>query len=292
MLTAKALRTWRDNLLERGHRTKGRVGQPLQPASVRRITTGLKAALELARRHDPRRILNRDAWETGLATLPNTNHARRMVRPDSEIVKVVNAAWEIDPALGLMVETDAVVGARLSQLARVTVGDLQYDDRPENPRLLVPCSRKGGRKVSKPEYSAAPIPVALARKLKAASEGRPLDAPLLVRSDGSPWGYANKANHRKLFREAVTPAGFDPGEFSLYTFRHSCVARLLLSGTSPVIVARQLDTSLAEIQKHYARYITDHSDAISRQGMLSIEPPPAVKMLPTPAPDDEHSSAP
>jgi integrase len=289
MLTAKALRAWRDNLLERGHRSKGRVGQPLQPASVRRITVGLKAVLELARKHDPRRILNRDAWETGLATLPNTNHARRLVRPDSDIIKVVDTAWEIDAALGLMVEVDATIGARLSQLARVTVADLQYDDRPDNPRLLVPCSRKGGRKVSKPEHSAAPIPVALARKLKAASEGRPLDAPLLVRGDGSPWGHGSKANHFKSFRAAVTAAGFDPDEFTMYTFRHSGIARALLSGISPVIVARQFDTSLTEIQRHYAHYISDVSDMVSRRGMLSIEAPPAVKMLPAP---DEHSEAP
>jgi hypothetical protein len=116
-----------------------------------------------------------------------------------------------------------------------------------------------------------------------------LDAPLLVRSDGSPWGYANKANHFKSFRAAVMAAGFDPGEFTMYVFRHSAIARALLAGISPVIVARQLDTSLAEIQKHYARYITDHSDAVSRQGMLSIEAPSAVPLLPPP---DEHRGAP
>ena len=63
--------------------------------------------------------------------------ARDAVLLDAQVMGVVAAAYEQSPAFGLYVQVHAEVGARSSQLARLTVGDLQRD------RLMVPASHKG-----------------------------------------------------------------------------------------------------------------------------------------------------
>ena len=99
VLTAKELRHWRDGLLKRG----------LAPPSVTRASKSLKAALTLAANHDPR-ILNTAAWRIGLAALPDSETTRNVVLSERDVCAIVNAAWAIDPELGLFVETAAVTG--------------------------------------------------------------------------------------------------------------------------------------------------------------------------------------
>src|SRR5262249_20733711 len=63
MLGAKELQRWRDGL-------------DMKPATVNRTTRQLKAALNLAHRLDPTRIVNGHAWKIGLASLRDTHRAR------------------------------------------------------------------------------------------------------------------------------------------------------------------------------------------------------------------------
>ena len=68
-------------------------------------------------------------------------------------------------------------------------------------------SAKGGgrnRSVKKTERYSVPITVALASKLKAAAKGRADDAPLLLQSDGSPWGKNPGANYHRHVDKVVT----------------------------------------------------------------------------------------
>ena len=55
---------------------------------------------------------------------------------------------------------------------------------------MMPKSAKGGGGIAarKSERYSVPITVQLAAKLKEAAKGRADDAPLLLQSDGSPWG--------------------------------------------------------------------------------------------------------
>src|SRR6516162_1774956 len=127
LLGATELRKWRDSLLAKG----------LAPGTVNRTVTGVRAALELAAKHDPR-IANQRAWKVGLAALPDAHVARNVILDDASVRRIVAAAYDDDRALGLMVEVAAATGGRLSQLARLEVGDLQAD-RAE-PRVFMPCS--------------------------------------------------------------------------------------------------------------------------------------------------------
>ena len=171
LLTARELAAWRDRLLADG----------MKPATVVRLCKVVKAALALVARRDSR-ILNRAAWRDGLSGIAESFTSRNVQRlTDDQVHAVIAAAAAIDAAFGLYVAVAAETGARLSQIARLVVGDLQADNGTP-PRLIMPCSRKGrGRKVGK---TAVPITPELADRLHS---NRPADTPLLLRSDGKAW---------------------------------------------------------------------------------------------------------
>ena len=267
LLGATELRKWRDSLLDKG----------LAPGTVNRTKTGLRAALELAAAHDPR-VTNQRAWKVGLAALPDAHVARNIALDDATVCRIVAAAYDHDRALGLMVEVAAVTGARLSQLARLEVADLQADG--SEPRLLVPASAKGRRRDKHHERRPVPITGALAAVLKQKAAGRPHDAPLLLRDRGERWGHGRRRHHRNDFRAVIEAAGLDPDEVTLYALRHSSIVRQLLANVPIRIVATLHDTSVKMIERSYSRFIASHSDEIARRALLEIQQPSAPNVVP------------
>jgi integrase len=260
LLTARELRHWRDGLIKNG----------LKPATVKRTAKPLIAASNLAASLDPR-IANRDAWRVGLASLPDAEVARNVVISEDVIRKLVALAYDDSPAFGLLVECAAVTGARVSQLRRLEVRDLVA-----GARLMMPSSLKGrGRK--KIERRPVPITQNLAGRLKAASAGRPEDAPLLLKADGNPW---NPSGHSEPFRRIAAQAGLDPAEATIYALRHSSITRQLVGGTPIRIVATVHDTSVAMVEKNYSRNIGDHSDTVVRRNLLDLGEPPVANVIP------------
>ena len=177
LLNAHELKKWRDSLLAK-----------LKPATVNRVCRCLFAALELARHHDER-IQNRQAWEEGLAGLPDATEARNVILSDDKVRDFVSAAYAHDKNLGQLIDVLAVTGVRPSQAVRLRVEDLH--DHPLRPKLMMPRSGKGGnrnRSAKKAERYSVPITVQLAAKLREAAKGRGADARLLTQGDGSDWG--------------------------------------------------------------------------------------------------------
>jgi integrase len=206
----REFRHWRDGLVKKG----------LAPSTVNRTCAAFQAALELAAAQDLR-IRNQSVWRTGLAALPDADQARNVIIQDDEVRGIILAAYAVNREFGWLVEVAAVTGARVSQLARLEVGDLQ-DDRAD-PRLMMPSARKGrGRK--RIERRPVPIPTNLAKVLKQAGAGRPSEAPLLTKPNGGPW---RPSDHRHPFERAVTRAGLDPAVVTIYALRHSSIVRQL-----------------------------------------------------------------
>lgn len=273
-LSLNALRTWRDSLTAKRRRKPGDdtrdepVGAPLAPSGVNRLCTGLKAALNLAADLDPR-ITGRRAWEQGLANLSGAEEARNVVLRDDDIRKLVALAPTQGAGFGLLVEGLAVTGARVSQLARANVGDLQ-DNRPE-PRVMVPSSAKGkGAKA----VMRRPVPISadFAARLRQAADGRQADGPLFPKGEGR-W---KDTDHARPFARIVKEAGIatDSGEpVTSYALRHSSIVRSLLANVPIRVVASQHDTSVAMIEKNYSHFITDHADAMARAAMFRVAVP-------------------
>jgi integrase len=225
---------------------------------VNRTCTALKAALNLAADQDDR-IMNRRAWEVGLASIPDAEQSRNVILPDDTVRKLITEAYKHSLQFGLLVEVAAVTGARVSQLARLEVQDLQDS---EAPRLMMPVSRKGkGTKgaLRRP----VPIPLPLAGRLHAVD--RLTTEPLLTKPSGARW---SKSDHSRLFTRAAERCGLDPAEVTMYALRHSSVVRQLLGGVPIRVVAVNHDTSIAMLERTYSRYIGDHTDALSRAALL------------------------
>jgi integrase len=253
LLTARELKHVRDGLVAKG----------AKPSSVNRDLKGLKAALNLAAAHDAR-ITNGAAWRTALAALPDAHSARNVILTDEQVCALIAAAYAEDSRLGLLVETAAVTGARVSQLARLEVADLQAD-RPD-PRVMMPSSRKG-KGIKRIERKPVPITSSLAAQLRQAAGDRTRSEPLLLHADGTPWQPA-KADYRLSFISAVSRAGHDPTTVTLYSLRHSSIVRALLAGVPTRVVAAQHDTSVPMLERTYSQHILDHSDTVARRALL------------------------
>jgi integrase len=198
----------------------------------------------------------------GPRSLTDAEQSRNVIVPEDAILRIISAAHAVSSEFGLLVEVAAVTGARVSQLARLEVGDLQGER--SDPRLMMPSARKGrGRK--RIERRPVPIPINLAIVLKQAGAGRPNEAPLLTKPSGDQW---RSSDHRHPFARAVTSAGLDPAEVTIYALRHSSIVRQLLANTAIRVVATLHDTSVVMIERTYSKFITDHSDALSRRALL------------------------
>jgi len=274
LLRAAELCKWRDALIEE---------RGLSRASVNRVRTCLRAALTLAAKRD-KRITNRHVWEDDLEALPNATMARNVVLADDVVGRLLTAAYGHDRQLGLLCDIVSTTGARPSQAVRLLIADLDLADRSA-PQLLMPRSGKGHankRAAKMAERVRVQITPELAALLKQEAKGRAGDAPLLVRSNGEPWGYRRSDQYRREFAEVVTAAGLDPKTVTMYALRHSYVSRALLRGISITLIADATDTSEKEIRRHYAKLISDHSGEIMRRALLDVPQPSAANVVTLP----------
>jgi len=256
LLTTSDLRAWRDGL-----------ARELAAATVNRTASALRAALNLAADQNER-IVSRKSWEVGLATIPDAERARNVILPETQVRAIIAAAYKESEQVGLMVELAAVTGARVSQLRRVEVQDVQGDRA--DPRLMMPSSAKGyGKKVMR---RPVPIPEALAARLRLTSAGKPGNAALMVKPSGEPW---RRSDHSRLFKRAVRRAAGDPSEVTVYALRHSNIVRQILANVPIRIVAVNHDTSVAMLERTYSRHIADHSDGLARESLLDTTVPEA-----------------
>ena len=229
----------------------------LKPASVNRQGTALMAALNHAASLDER-ITNSRAWKIGLKPLPDAHRARNVILEDATVRKIVAEAYRLGEAFGLLIETLATTGARISQAARLDVADLQGD------RLMMPSSAKG-RTAKQYNRVPLPIPPSLAVRLKRAAKGRPEDGPLLVRPGYDRW---ISTALRQPFAGAAKGACCDPKVVTPNCLRHSSIVRQLINSVPIRVTAAHHDTSIRMIERTYSKHIGDHSEALVRRALL------------------------
>jgi len=138
----------------------------------------------------------------------------------------------------------------------------------------MPKSAKGGgrnRSQKKAERYSVPITAQLATKFREPDKGRPGDSPLLTQSDGNAWGDNPGQRYHRHIDKIVTEIGLDPGVVTIYALRHSSIVRMLLKNVPIRLVASLHNTSVQMIERTYSKYITEHSDDISRKALLPHE---------------------
>ena len=248
LLTAAELRNWRDDIRKR-----------LAPSGANRLMTCLKAALNLALKKDER--LPSRVWEIGLTAFPEATVANNVILSDETVIRLVYAAYEYDAEFGLVVEVLALTGARISQIGRCQVRDLVLGDR-----LMIPSSAKGKKK--RATKMPVPIPPSLSERLRAASAGKEHGELLLP---GTNWrnGY-----HTKMFAKVVKSIGED--SITSYALRHTHITGQLMAGLPVQLVAKLHDTSIVQIERHYAATITNGTDDLVRRAMVRVDREPVA----------------
>lgn len=251
-LTVNELEAWRD-------------GIKAAPATVNRTIRILKTALTNAADRYPERGIVTNAWRIGLKQKKHKHKANNTVISDNQVRDLVEAARDVDPALGLFVEVGAITGARPSQIERLEVGDLQLGPKP---RLHMPTSDKGtGEKAS---HIWVPITPSLAAKLRS---NRGPSEPLLVRSTGDAWSSAS-CDYARPFAQAVKAAKLDTigKRVTFYVLRHSSIVRRIMLGVPLREIAATHDTSVVMIERHYSKHIDEYGDSV-RVGLLDLDVP-------------------
>jgi integrase len=262
LLTARELDRWRNGLAKK-----------LTAGSINRTANAFRAALNLAADTDER-IATRRAWEVGLQAIPDAVVSRNVILPTEQVRGVVAAAYAVSEPFGLLVETAATTGARIGQLARLEVRDLQASRGL--PRLMMPSSRKGkGQK--KITRRPVPIPEGLAVRLRHAGKHRPGNAPLLIKPGDEPW---KKSDHTRPFKRAAKTAGLDPTVVTMYALRHSHIVNQIVAGLPIRVIAATCDTSVAMIERTYSEHIADHTDDLTRSALVDFTQPTAKNVLP------------
>jgi len=274
------LRQWRD-----------RLAGTLAPATVNRVATAFKAALNRTTDADDR-IVSRSAWEKGLKALPDAEEARNIILPDAQVKAIVEGAYDDCIEVGLLVEVAAVTGARYGQIAGLLIEDLQ-DDRPD-PRVMMPSSKKG-KGLKKVLRRPVPIPKDLGIKLRLAAGERPAGEPLLLKRPRpqtneekragiqplpEPW---QKSDHYRPFKRVMKAVIGEPEEdkeadsdpITIYALRHSSIVRQILAGVPVRVVAVLHDTSIQMIEKNYSKFLADHADSLARGALLDLGRPSA-----------------
>src|SRR4029079_14437733 len=214
------------------------------------------------------------------AGLPDAQEARNVIISDDKVREFVAAAYGLDDKLGLLADTLSITGALLSQAVRLRVEDLH--DHPVRPKLMMPKSAKGGgrnRSAKKVERYSVPITRTLAVRLKAAAKSRAAEEPLLLQSNGRAWDKNPGQNYHRQVDNIVIAIGLDPAEITMYCLRHSSIVRMLLRNVPIRLVASLHNTSVAMIEKHYSKYITEHSDDVLRQALLRPDSPVGDNVL-------------
>lgn len=189
----------------------------------------------------------------------------------------VDEAGEWDGDLYRMIVVLAASGARFSQVARLTVRDVQV----ERSRLMIPPSHKGqGRK---PEATPVPIGADVLAALGPAIEGRGKGELLLTRrqmerapgqlkwvaNGRRPWGRA--ARLVEPWAEIRKIAGLEP-DIVPYALRHSSIVRGIRAGLPLRLVAALHDTSVEMIERHYGRWIADGLDDMAARAVVPLMP--------------------
>lgn len=278
-LTEDDLRSWRSNL-----------PSGFKPTGIQRLVNDLKAALNSCAERYLSRLpagllttIKRGLRAVGHEHEDNDDVAvarENQILSDDQVASLMAAALEVDQAqrwegdLYRLILVMAATGARFSQVARLRVMDVQTGAG----RLMMPPSRKGrGGKVS---LISVPVGRDVLEVLTPIVLGRGKGAPLFER-----WRYTQQPGTIRWQRssrapwqtpsEIVRPWGDIRAKAGLpdvipYALRHSSIVRGIRANLPTRLVAAIHDTSIAMIERHYARYIADGLDTLAAQAIIPL----------------------
>jgi integrase len=256
-LTATLMRKWHADLAkqpprlrtkegeEQKYRKLGKDGESMRRrrASANRTLTILKAALNMAWREHPKKVLSNAEWHR-VEPFENVDAARVRYLSVAEAKRVINAC---DPDFRRLVQAGLETGARYGELAALEVQDFN----PDAGTIAIRQSKGGkARHVVLTDEGVA--------FFKQVCAGRTGHEIMLQKAAGGGW---LKSHQKRPMAEASARAKIAP-PISFHGLRHTWASLAVMNGTPLMVVAKNLghsDTRMVE--KHYGHlapsYIAD-----------------------------------
>jgi integrase len=227
-LTTAALRAWHVGLVDGEDEEELRQSRD----TANRLLSIAKAVLNFT--FNGGRVTDDRAWRR-VKAFKGVGEARKVILSGEELQRLLDAC---EPGLRELVAMGAWTGARLGELTSARVRDFD----PVTATLRV-RGKTGGREVHLAE--------AAVKLLRRAATGKKPEGYLLTSADGAIW---TKSLHQRPFAEAAARAGLDPSTV-FYSLRHSYISRALTVGVPAKAVADHTGTSLAMIERFYAKFV-------------------------------------
>lgn len=231
-------------------------------ASANRVMGSIKAALNQAKANRANNIYHADAWRE-VKQFRKVAGARQRFLDSQEQKRLINAT---QGAFRNFVICCLLIGCRPPhELAGLRCRDLDVDAGT----LSISDSKTGPRVCWLTEEG-----IAFFQSLAA---GRRSDDILLPMDDGGAWG---RNDHLSYMRAAVARAGLG-SDVTAYVLRHSYASSALLAGMNIQLLARNIGTSVAMIERHYGKYLDSSVRAhVAQHGpRLGLEPTGKVVRL-------------
>jgi integrase len=202
--------------------------------SANRVLTMAKAAFNHA--FTTGRVADDRAWRK-VKPFQDVGMARKVILSESEIQRLIDACG---PGLRELVAAGALTGARLGELTAARKRDFDADGK-----TLTVRGKTGERPIRLDSGAAA-----LLHRL---ASGKSPQDHLFTTADGGPW---TASLHARPFATAVEDAKpkLDP-DTVFYSLRHSYISRALRAGVPTKAVADHCGTSMAMLERYYAKFI-------------------------------------
>jgi site-specific recombinase XerD len=214
--------------------------------SANRVLTMLKAFLNHAWNDEKNAIPGDQAWRK---VKPFKDVARpREVRfspPQAhKLIKNIE-----DPKFAQLVEGGYATGGRYEELIDAKV--LQFD---QNERILNVSGKTGSRPII--------LQASAAKMLTRITAGRPHDAFIFEKADGSRWKPSDQVRPMK---RAVLKAGLDP-RGCFYSLRHAYISESIEKNVPLTVIAENCGTSVRMIEQTYAKVLFEKKRAFVEHG--------------------------
>jgi integrase len=274
-LAPEIIRRWHHALalaparLRAGPKTKVRKVRPAKDADAKRarratangILTMLKAALNLAYREG--KVVSDAAWRR-VQPFRQVDAPRVRFLTDEDSVRLTNACPE---DLRALVVAALLTGCRYQELATL---------RPMDIDLAAGVLTVRHSKAGKPR--SAILTKEAVEFFRHEMAGKAVNAVLLPRADGEPWG---KSLQFRPLRVACAAAKITPS-ISFHILRHTHGSRLAMRGVPMAVIAAQLGHASVKVtERHYAHLAPSYiADTIRNAfGALGLGPQSNVVLL-------------
>lgn len=252
-LTMGQMESWRNGVISYGDGDEPDPdAERRSKEKINRVLNSFKAALNYALSRTADTGVTSDAGWKRMKHFKDVQARREYHFSIEQVNALISAA---EPALATLLKAGFFTGARYGELKALNVGDFNV-----KAGQLAVKGKQGGRKTGKRDITLTTEGIDVFRALV---KGRNAEEPLLLAAGAARWQHADQT---RPMREALVKSGIVPSQETLdamprtarpcfYSLRHSFISRALENGMPIFLVAENVGTSIAMIEKNYGKFM-------------------------------------